>query len=120
DLPGVIRAKGHFWVATRPDWVAEFSLAGAISSVAPLGRWWASVPRARWPSHPAALAEVRGKWLDPWGDRRQELVFIGSGLDIAGIRARLDAALMPGDRFAPETWKNLPDPFPRWGQRSAA
>jgi G3E family GTPase len=120
DLPGVIRAKGHFWIATRPDWVAEFSLAGALSSVAPLGRWWAAVPQDRWPTHPGALAEVRGKWLDPFGDRRQELVFIGAGLDIAGIRARLDAALVPETDFTPEAWANLPDPFPRWGQRKAA
>ena len=47
DLPGVIRAKGHFWIATRPDWVAEFSLAGALSSVDPLGTWWASIPKER-------------------------------------------------------------------------
>ena len=47
DLAGVIRAKGHFWIATRPDWVAEFSLAGALSSVAPLGTWWAAVPEER-------------------------------------------------------------------------
>ncbi|MEO0762852.1 MAG: GTP-binding protein, partial [Pseudomonadota bacterium] len=40
EMPGVIRAKGHFWIATRPDWVAEFSLAGALSSVKPLGTWW--------------------------------------------------------------------------------
>jgi G3E family GTPase len=120
DLPGVIRAKGHFWIATRPDWVAEFSLAGALSSVAPLGRWWAAVPRDRWPTHPGALAEVRAKWLDPFGDRRQELVFIGAGLDIAGIRARLDAALMPDTGFTPDAWADLPDPFPRWGQRQAA
>jgi G3E family GTPase len=120
DLPGVIRAKGHFWIATRPDWVAEFSLAGALSSVAPLGRWWAAVPRDRWPTHPGALAEVRAKWLDPFGDRRQELVFIGAGLDIAGIRARLDAALMPDTAFTPDAWADLPDPFPRWGQRQAA
>ncbi|EAU42052.1 hypothetical protein FP2506_16504 [Fulvimarina pelagi HTCC2506] len=40
-LPGVVRAKGHFWVATRPSVVAEFSLAGALSSVTPLGVWWA-------------------------------------------------------------------------------
>jgi len=120
DLPGVIRAKGHFWIATRPDWVAEFSLAGALSSVAPLGRWWAAVPRDRWPTHPGALAEVQAKWLDPFGDRRQELVFIGAGLDIAGIRARLDAALVPETDFTPEAWANLPDPFPRWGQRKAA
>jgi G3E family GTPase len=115
DLPGVIRAKGHFWIATRPDWVAEFSLAGALSSVAPLGRWWAAVPRSRWPTHPEALAEVRAKWREPFGDRRQELVFIGAGLDIAGIRARLDAALVPEDDFLPEVWERLPDPFPRWG-----
>lgn len=49
EIPGVIRAKGHFWFATRPDWVAEFSLAGALSSVKPLGTWWASVPKDRWP-----------------------------------------------------------------------
>lgn len=120
DLPGVIRAKGHFWIATRPDWVAEFSLAGAISSVAPLGRWWAAVPRQRWPGHPEALAEIRRRWIEPWGDRRQELVFIGTGLDSAALRARLDAALVPGERFAPESWADLPDPFPRWQPRSAA
>jgi G3E family GTPase len=47
DLPGVIRAKGHFWLASRPNRVAEFSLAGAVSSVTPLGGWWASAPRER-------------------------------------------------------------------------
>ncbi|EPX82867.1 Putative GTPase (G3E family) [Rubellimicrobium thermophilum DSM 16684] len=120
DLPGVIRAKGHFWIATRLDWVAEFSLAGAISSVVPLGRWWAAVPRQRWPGHPEALAEIRRRWIEPWGDRRQELVFIGAGLDSAALQAQLDAALVPDERFAPESWADLPDPFPRWQQRSAA
>ena len=37
DLPGVIRAKGHFWISTRPNWVAEFSLAGSLSSITPIG-----------------------------------------------------------------------------------
>ncbi|MFN3280179.1 MAG: GTP-binding protein [Tabrizicola sp.] len=119
DLPGVIRAKGHFWLATRPDWVAEFSLAGAVSSVTPLGRWWASVPRDRWPSHPEALKEMAGKWQEPWGDRRQELVFIGHGMDEAAIRARLDAALVPASGFTPGAWSGLADPFPLW-QRPAA
>jgi G3E family GTPase len=120
DLPGVIRAKGHFWLATRPNWVAELSLAGAISSVTPLGGWWAAVPQERWPTHPEALRDVQSKWAEPWGDRRQELVFIGAGLDIAGIRARLDAALVPAEEFAPEAWAHLPDPFPAWGARKAA
>lgn len=120
DLPGVIRAKGHFWIATRPNWVAEYSLAGALSTVTPLGGWWAAVPRDRWPSHPESLREVASKWQDPWGDRRQELVFIGAGMDEHAIRARLDAALVQADGFTPEAWKGLSDPFPAWGARRSA
>ena len=119
-LPGVIRAKGHFWIATRPDWVAEFSLAGAVSKVVPLGRWWAAVPQARWPTHPEARAQMRRNWQEPWGDRRQELVFIGSGMDRAAITAALDACRMgtPGAQDPdPAAWGALADPFPRWGER---
>ncbi|MBL4916591.1 GTP-binding protein [Szabonella alba] len=114
DLPGVIRAKGHFWLATRPNWVAEFSLAGAVSSVTPLGGWWASVPRDRWPTHPDMLAEVAAKWAEPWGDRRQEIVFIGAGMDREAITAALDAALVRAGDFTPEAWSDLADPFPAW------
>ena len=114
-LPGVIRAKGHFWIATRPDWLAEFSLAGALSSVRPLGRWWASVPQDRWPDHPEARVYFERNWQSPWGDRRQELVFIGAGLDRHAITAALDAALVPeGQGFDPEVWRVLGDPFPQW------
>ncbi|MFD1509080.1 GTP-binding protein [Lacimonas salitolerans] len=119
-LPGVIRAKGHFWVATRPDWVAEFSLAGALSSVGPLGTWWAAVPRDRWPDAPHAHDYVTRHWAEPWGDRRQELVFIGAGLDRAAITAALDACLLgtEGGGLNP-AWADLPDPFPLW-RRAAA
>jgi len=118
-LAGVVRAKGHFWIATRPDWVAEFSLAGAMSSVAPLGRWWASVPRQRWPDHPEARAEIRRHWVEPFGDRRQELVFIGSGMDAEAIGRALDDALLMVPGFSPEDWADLSDPFPRWDKGAA-
>ena len=120
DLPGVIRAKGHFWIASRPNWAVEFSLAGAMSSVTPLGGWWASVPRERWPTHPDALNEVGEVWEEPWGDRRQELVFIGAGMDKEALTARLDAALVDAWDFTPEAWSKLPDPFPQWGQKRVA
>ncbi len=120
DLPGVIRAKGHFWIGSRPNWVAEFSLAGAVSSVTPLGRWWASVPKERWPTHPDALAEVAGKWQEPWGDRRQEIVFIGHGMDQNAITAALDNALIDAADFTAEMWRDLPDPFPVWKRQNAA
>ena len=113
-LPGVIRAKGHFWMATRPDWVAEYSLAGAMSTVAPLGRWWASVPEARLPRDPEAQREIARRWAEPWGDRRQELVFIGSNMDQDAIKTALNAALVQADDFTPADWESLPDPFPQW------
>jgi G3E family GTPase len=114
-LPGVIRAKGHFWIATRPDWVAEFSLAGSLSSVTPLGTWWAAVPRKRWPDHAQAQNYLRAHWQEPWGDRRQEIVFIGAGIDWPALRGRLDAALMQDEGV-----EDLPDPFPRWRRAEAA
>ncbi len=120
DLPGVIRAKGHFWIASRPNWAVEFSLAGAISTVTPLGGWWASVPVERWPGHPEALAEMKRNWVEPWGDRRQELVFIGAGMDRAAISAQLDAALVQAEGFSPADWAGLPDPFPEWGRQRVA
>ncbi|MDS9468492.1 GTP-binding protein [Paracoccus sp. MBLB3053] len=120
DLPGVIRAKGHLWIASRPNWAVEFSLAGAISTVTPLGGWWASIPQDRWPNHPDALAELEKNWSEPWGDRRQELVFIGAGMDREALAARLDAALVEAIDFTPQLWANLPDPFPKWGHRNTA
>ena len=121
DLPGVIRAKGHFWLASRPDWVAEFSLAGALSGVTPLGTWWAAVPRNRWPDNQASREYAQRHWVAPWGDRRQELVFIGSGMDEAAIRAALDACLLGQDATGLEPeWSDLDDPFPHWRRQQPA
>ena len=122
SLPGVIRAKGHFWLATRPDWCGELSIAGAVCRTGALGRWWAAVPKARWPDHAEWREVMQRNWHSLWGDRRQELVFIGSGMDEAAIRRGLDACLV-GDaltttRFNPERYRHLPDPFPAWGLAS--
>ena len=121
DLPGVIRAKGHFWIATRPEWVLEFSLAGALSSVTALGHWWATVPKERWPDNETGRAYMEAHWQEPWGDRRQEIVFIGAGMDWERLKARLDAALLPQDQAnGPDTLPDLPDPFPVWRRVEAA
>lgn len=121
EMPGVIRAKGHFWIATRPDWLAEFSLAGALSSIRPIGIWWATVPKERWPDHETARAYLAAHWQEPWGDRRQELVFIGADIDWPQLKARLDSALLP-EHLAqgPETLPDLPDPFPVWRRAESA
>ena len=117
DLPGVIRAKGHFWIATRPDWVAEFSLAGALSSITPLGNWWATIPEDRRPTHDY----IQAHWQEPWGDRRQEIVFIGAGIDWSALKQRLDACLVPeAATTGPDNLPHYPDPFPAWRRADAA
>ena len=118
--PGVVRAKGFFWLATRPHHVGEISQAGALIRTGKRGLWWSSVPKHQWPDHPEWRAAMR-PYLDPvWGDRRQEIVFIGCDpMDEGGIRAQLDACLVAERDFMPGRWRDLPDPFPRWDSRAA-
>ena len=121
--PGLIRAKGLFWLATRPAWVGDFSLAGATARTQGMGFWWASVPKQRWPDHPEWAAMLKRHWAPGWGDRRQELVFIGAGMDETAIRAALDACLVGSPnpaKFDPQAFRHLPDPFPARGRSDAA
>lgn len=121
DLPGVIRSKGHFWIATRPDRVAEFSLAGAISGVKPLGTLWASVPEDRLPEHKGARADLKEHWQEPWGDRRQELVFMGTDMDWPEPKTRRDACRVPAVAASgPGDLPDYPDPFAGWCRTEAA
>ncbi|WP_448664627.1 GTP-binding protein [Sphingomonas sp. CJ20] len=120
-LDNVVRAKGHFWLATRPDWVGELAVAGAQTMTSRMGRWWGSIPKRDWPNDDRFERFVAQHWDSVWGDRRQELVFIGIGMDEVQIRHRLDACLLPVKALTPELWMGLRDPFPRWEpEREAA
>jgi hypothetical protein len=88
-----------------------------------MGFWWAAVPRSRWPDHPEWRSMLNRNWAPGWGDRRQELVFIGSGMDEAAIRAALDDCLVGVSdpaRFDAAKYRRLPDPFPAWKRSDAA
>ncbi|GBD50157.1 zinc metallochaperone GTPase ZigA [Methylopila sp. Yamaguchi] len=122
DWPGLVRAKGHFWLATRPDWAGDMSLAGSICRTEAGGAWWAATPRERWPASEEWRAWLNARWDETWGDRRQELVFIGVGLQEAPIREALEAALVGPDKPTERDWKafaRLPDPFPAWTRDAA-
>ena len=113
--PGVIRAKGFFWLATRPSHVGELSQAGAIVRTGRMGLWWSAVPRERWPDDPGFHRAI-APYLDPvWGDRRQEIVFIGSDpMDEASITAELDSCLVAASAFTPAAWSGMTDTFTPW------
>ncbi|WP_315832195.1 zinc metallochaperone GTPase ZigA [Bradyrhizobium prioriisuperbiae] len=114
---GVIRAKGFFWLASRMDFAGSMSRAGAIVRHEPAGVWWAATPKPRWPQDEEWRAGVMRSWTEPYGDRRQELVFIGTPeMDKEQTIAKLDACLLTGQEMAlgPKLWTGLRDPFPGW------
>jgi G3E family GTPase len=113
--PGVIRAKGFFWLATRPDHVGEISQAGAFVRTEKAGAWWASIDKTIWPQDPS-FERFLAPFLDPiWGDRRQEIVFIGADpMSEIRITQQLNQCLVAANDFTPSDWCGLEDPFPQW------
>jgi G3E family GTPase len=112
----VLRSKGFFWLASRMGAAGLWSQAGGAASCGGAGAWYAALDPSEWPSDAETRAQVRADWREPWGDRRQELVFIGTGLDEAALRARLDASLLNEGELArgPAAWESFDDPFPAW------
>ncbi|OAM89612.1 hypothetical protein AW736_12425 [Termitidicoccus mucosus] len=92
-LPGLLRAKGFFWIGERPDEMGFLSVAGGATRFDFPGWWWAAMQERGIPGWEEPPENLRKIWLSPHGDRRQELVFIGVCLDESSIRARLDACL---------------------------
>ena len=122
EWAGVLRSKGFFWLASRNDVAGTLSQAGGACRHGPAGVWWAAQPRSEWPEDDEALAaEIAADWYGApddttIGDRRQEIVMIGIGIDPARWRAKLDACLLTDAEYAagPAAWAALPDPFPTW------
>ena len=114
----LLRSKGYFWLATRPEFAGQWSQAGGIARYGFGGMFWSAVPRNRWPDDPDYLASISEQWVEPFGDMRQELVFIGQGLDEEHIRQALDACLLSDEQLlrGRDFWATLPDPFPAWEQ----
>ncbi|MBM3901804.1 MAG: GTP-binding protein [Verrucomicrobia bacterium] len=118
DWPGLLRSKGYFWLATRMEHAGLWQQAGGTGAHQCAGFWWAAVDKDYWPTDAASLEEIRRLSEEPFGDRRQELVFIGQQLDEKRMRAALDACLLSPRvmRAGPDAWSALPDPFPDWRQ----
>ena len=75
----LIRSKGYFWLASRPQFAGQWSQAGGIARYGFAGMFWKAVPQSNWPTDPEYLAAIKENWVEPFGDMRQELVFIGQG-----------------------------------------
>ncbi len=112
----LIRSKGYFWLATRPEYAGQWSQAGGIAHYGFAGMFWKAIPKKDWPTDVDYLASINKLWVEPFGDMRQELVFIGQNMDEAGLSKALDKCLLPMDEVlkGKEYWATLHDPFPEW------
>jgi G3E family GTPase len=114
EWPGLLRSKGYFWLATRHDMIGLWSLAGGNAEYRPVGFWWAAADQL--PEDEQSLRAIRADWQEPFGDRRQQLVYIGQDLPKEAMLERLRQCLLNDREMAmePEGWKKLRDPFPVW------
>ena len=112
----LVRSKGYFWLASRFDQAGSWSQAGGIMNHGFAGLFWSAMPRDEWPDHTEQRAAIERKCVPPYGDRRQEIVFIGQELDEEQARRALDACLLNEKELAAgsDCWKQFPDPFPQW------
>ncbi|GAM57558.1 putative metal chaperone [Vibrio ishigakensis] len=113
----LIRSKGYFWLATRPDLVGQWSQAGGIARYGLAGTFWKAVPKEHWPTDVEYLDAIYEHWEEPFGDMRQELVFIGQGIDEARFTSALNDCLLTEEEIEKgrSYWLSLEDPFPSWG-----
>lgn len=121
DLEGkLIRSKGYFWLATRPILAGTWSQAGGIAHHGFAGMFWKAIPEEHWPKEQESIDYIKEKWVEPFGDMRQELVFIGQGLDKNKITQLLDDCLLSDSDLlsGKDNWAKFQDPFPAWAEEA--
>ena len=116
EWPGVIRAKGFFWISSRPNFVGEVSQAGAFVRHQGIGKWWAAVNEEQWPDDKSFRLNINKIWAKGYGDRRQEIVFIGlkNEMNKSLIKNKLDGFLIKNYSINLANTLKYKDPFPEW------
>jgi G3E family GTPase len=113
----ILRSKGFLWLASRSDFAASWSQAGASCKLDPAGTWLSLLPKSEWNLPDDALAEVLLEWDEKWGDRRQELVIIGRNMNHDETLNALNGCLLTDAEMAygEGVWAAFEDSFPLWG-----
>ncbi|MFD1173159.1 GTP-binding protein [Oceanobacillus picturae] len=108
----IVRAKGIMWCATRNEFALLLSQAGPSANIEPVSYWVAALPKQRQEAIFRQNPELKKTWDPKYGDRKTQLVFIGTELDKERIVSMLDHCLLTEEEMEMD-WKQLGDPF-RW------
>lgn len=107
--PNVIRSKGLFWIASREDQALIWGQAGGSLKADSAGTWWSSMPKLERHQYMAYIdnkKEIESDWDENFGDRKNELVFIGQDLDKEKITSELNDCLSTDEELASQKWQN--------------
>ncbi len=115
DWPGILRCKGHFWIASQPERCFSWEQTAGARHFECVGHWWVVTPRDEWPTGSAFESQLKLHWSVEFGDRRQTFGWIGYRLDVATWRRRLQRCLLtPSEVLEGESgWRRFDDPFAR-------
>lgn len=117
EFPGnIVRSKGIFWIASRPDDALVWSQAGGSSQAEVYGKWWASVPEVERIHNPSYILDeksIRKKWNTEWCDRLNELVVIGTQMNEQQVRDELYTCILTdAEARAFHAGEKFIDPWP--------
>ncbi|MCL4118648.1 UNVERIFIED_CONTAM: hypothetical protein GTU68_019258 [Idotea baltica] len=107
-LSTIIRSKGLFWLASRPDQALVWSQAGGSLKADSAGVWWGSMPYEQRKNYVAFIENrelIESEWDENFGDRKNELVFIGQDMNEELIKLELDDCLSTDEELATQKWK---------------
>ncbi|OMF42357.1 GTP-binding protein [Paenibacillus peoriae] len=107
----VVRAKGLAWIATPQDWAASISQAGPSIQFGPAGSWLAALSEEERQEIVVADPEVLDHWDEQWGDRMNEIVMIGIGMNRSDLEEELDECLL-NDNEMDMDWSSFENPLP--------
>ncbi|WP_109299589.1 GTP-binding protein [Aquimarina sp. AU474] len=102
----IIRSKGLFWLASRPNQALIWGSAGGSIKTDSAGVWWASMPfneRISYASFIDNQKMIEAEWDVNFGDRKIELVFIGQNINVNLVTQQLDACLLTESELV--VWK---------------
>ena len=112
----VIRSKGLFWLASRPNQALIWGQAGGSLKADSAGVWWCSIPfhnRINQIPFLENQQQIESDWDINFGDRKNEIVFIGQNMNETLIRSLLDRCLSTDKELETQQWeKGYRDDWP--------
>ncbi len=106
----IVRVKGIAWLSSRNDFAISVSQAGPSITIEPVAYWVGSMPRLEQEAILSKNPNLQAEWDPEFGDRKTQLVFIGTDMNERDVVKELDSCLLTADEYDSD-WSLLGDSF---------